>query len=160
MNQPAPTKAYRYYVLAILVVVYTLNFLDRTGDLNPRRIKIKKEFDLTDSQLGLMSGLAFSVLYSTLGIPIAWLADRGSRIRIMAWALGSGAPHQALLDSRRASCSSSSRASASGSANRWSGARILGDRRLFPEGAAHFERFQYYSLESRSAAHAASCSAA
>lgn len=87
MNQPAPTRAYRYYVLAILVIVYTLNFVDRqvisilAGD-------IKREFALTDAELGLMSGLAFSVLYSTLGIPIALLADRASRIKIMSWALG------------------------------------------------------------------------
>ncbi len=83
---PQPTRAYRYYVLGILVIVYTMNFLDRqilgilAGD-------IKKELSLTDTQLALMGGLAFAVLYSTLGLPIAWLADRSSRRRIMTYAL-------------------------------------------------------------------------
>ena len=83
----APTRAYRYYVLGMLVVVYTMNFLDRQI-LAILAGPIKQELQLTDSQLGLMGGLAFAMLYSTLGIPIAWLADRSSRRRIMAYALG------------------------------------------------------------------------
>ena len=81
------TKRYRYYVLGVLLVVYTLNFLDRQI-LGILAGPIKKELDLSDTELGLMGGLAFSVLYSTLGIPIAWLADRSSRTRIISWALG------------------------------------------------------------------------
>lgn len=80
------TKRYRYYVLGVLVVVYTLNFLDRQI-LAILAGPIQKELALTDTQLALMGGLAFSVLYSTLGIPIAWLADRSSRTRILTWAL-------------------------------------------------------------------------
>jgi MFS family permease len=87
MSEPAPTRAYRYYVLGILVLVYTMNFLDRQI-LGILAGPIKKELDLTDGQLGLMGGLAFAMLYSTLGVPIAWLADRSSRRRIMAYALG------------------------------------------------------------------------
>ncbi|MBL0215985.1 MAG: MFS transporter [Myxococcales bacterium] len=87
MNQPAPSRAYRYYVLGILVIVYTMNFLDRQI-LGILAGPIKAELHLTDGQLGLMGGLAFAVLYSTLGIPIAWLADRSSRRRIIAYALG------------------------------------------------------------------------
>lgn len=82
-----PTRAYRYYVLGILVVVYTMNFLDRQI-LGILAGAIKKDLALTDTQLGLMGGLAFAMLYSTLGVPIAWLADRSSRPRIMAYALG------------------------------------------------------------------------
>jgi len=81
-----PTKAYRYYVLGILVVVYTLNFLDRQV-LGILAKPIKQALDLSDGELGLMGGLAFAALYSTLGLPIAFLADRGSRRRIMTWAL-------------------------------------------------------------------------
>ena len=80
------TKRYRYYVLGVLVVVYTLNFLDRQI-LGILAGPIKAELDLSDTELGLMGGIAFSVLYSTLGIPIAWLADRSSRTRIITWAL-------------------------------------------------------------------------
>lgn len=89
MNQPpmGPSRRYRYYVLAILVLVYTMNFLDRQI-LGILAGPIKKELDLTDSQLGLMGGLAFAMVYSTLSIPIAWLADRSSRRSIIAWSLG------------------------------------------------------------------------
>lgn len=80
------TKRYRYYVLGVLVVVYTLNFLDRQI-LGILAGPIKTELELSDTELGLMGGIAFSVLYSTLGIPIAWLADRSSRTRIITWAL-------------------------------------------------------------------------
>lgn len=81
------TRRYRYYVLGVLVVVYTLNFLDRQI-LGILAGPIKKDLDLTDAQLGLMGGLAFGALYSTMSLPIAWLADRSSRTRIIAWALG------------------------------------------------------------------------
>jgi predicted MFS family arabinose efflux permease len=77
---------YRSYVLAVLVVVYTFNFIDRqiVGIL---AVPIKSELKLTDSQLGLMGGLAFALFYTLLGIPIARLADRASRVRIMTVAL-------------------------------------------------------------------------
>ncbi len=84
---PAPASpGYRGYVLFILVVVYTFNFLDRQiiGILAPF---IQEELGLTDTELGLMGGIAFAVLYSTLGVPIAWLADRFSRVWIMGTAL-------------------------------------------------------------------------
>lgn len=92
MSDPAhPDSAlaspgYRAYVLGILVLVYTFNFLDRqiTGIL---AIPIKAELGLSDTQLGMMGGLAFAIFYTLLGIPIARLADRGSRTRIMTAAL-------------------------------------------------------------------------
>ena len=58
-EEPAPTRAYRYYVLGILIVVYTMNFLDRQI-LAILAGPIKKELELSDSQLGLMGGLAFA----------------------------------------------------------------------------------------------------
>lgn len=87
----APGGAYRYYVLAMLVAVYTFNFLDRQI-LGILATPIKAAFSLTDTQFGLMSGLAFALLYTTLGIPVALLADRFSRSWIMtiAFALWSG----------------------------------------------------------------------
>jgi MFS family permease len=73
-------------VLAVLVIVYTFNFIDRqiVGIL---AIPIKAELGLSDSQLGLMGGLAFALFYTFLGIPIARLADRVSRTGIMTAAL-------------------------------------------------------------------------
>ena len=81
-----PGARYRYVVLAMLILVYTLNFLDRQI-LGILAKPIKEEFGLTDGQFGLMSGLAFALLYTTLAIPIAWLADRFSRVWIMTTAL-------------------------------------------------------------------------
>jgi MFS family permease len=77
---------YRSYVLVVLVIVYTFNFIDRqiVGIL---AVPIKAELHLSDSQLGLMGGLAFAVFYTLLGIPIARLADRVSRTSIMTAAL-------------------------------------------------------------------------
>ncbi|MFN3515009.1 MAG: spinster family MFS transporter [Phenylobacterium sp.] len=77
---------YRYAVLALLILVYTFNFLDRQI-LGILAGPIKQELGLTDSQLGLMGGLAFALFYTGLGIPIAWLADRWSRTWIMTGAL-------------------------------------------------------------------------
>jgi predicted MFS family arabinose efflux permease len=86
METPKPSNAYRAYVLGILVLVYTFNFIDRqiVGIL---AIPIKADLGLTDTQLGLMGGLAFALLYTTLAIPIAMAADRMSRTWIMTVAL-------------------------------------------------------------------------
>lgn len=81
-----PGSGYRAYVLFILVVVYTFNFIDRQI-LSILAVPIKAELGLSDTQIGLMSGLAFALFYATLGVPIAMLADRTSRVRIMAIAL-------------------------------------------------------------------------
>lgn len=78
--------SYRYVVLAMLILAYTFNFLDRQI-LGILAKPIKEEFGLTDAQFGLMGGLAFALLYTTLAIPIAWLADRCSRVWIMTAAL-------------------------------------------------------------------------
>src|ERR1700688_783370 len=82
----APSLGYRSYVLVVLVLVYTFNFIDRqiVGIL---AVPIKAELHLTDSQLGLMGGLAFALFFTFLGIPIAHLADRISRTGIMTAAL-------------------------------------------------------------------------
>lgn len=85
-TQTTPNKAYRYYVLAILSMTYAFSFMDRQivsillGDL-------KAEFDLNDTQLGLLSGLAFALFYSTLALPIARLADKSNRVNIIAAAV-------------------------------------------------------------------------
>lgn len=81
-----PSSRYRALVLALLVVVYTFNFLDRQI-LGILAGQIKKELLLSDTQLGLMGGLAFAAFYTLLGLPIAWLADRYSRVGIMTVAL-------------------------------------------------------------------------
>ena len=76
----------RYYVLALLTIIYALNFLDRTI-FNVLIEPIKKEFALSDTTMGLIAGFGFVLFYSLLGIPIARLADRISRRNIVAAAL-------------------------------------------------------------------------
>ncbi|MEM9706525.1 MAG: MFS transporter [Pseudomonadota bacterium] len=80
------SAAYRLYVLVVLTAVYTFSFIDRQiiAILAPF---IKDDLGLSDTQLGLLSGFAFAVLYTTLGIPIARLADRSNRVTIVAIAL-------------------------------------------------------------------------
>src|ERR1700719_2152991 len=82
----AASLTYRSYVLVVLVIVSTFNFIDRqiVGIL---AVPIKAELGLSDSQLGLMGGLAFALFYTLLGIPIARLADRVNRVGIMTAAL-------------------------------------------------------------------------
>ncbi|WEK57664.1 MAG: MFS transporter [Candidatus Brevundimonas phytovorans] len=87
-QEPAESVStgYRYYVLAILVFVYMLNFVDRQI-IGILAAPLKQEFQLSDSQFGLLGGIAFASVYSTLAIPLAWLADRSSRVWIMTGAL-------------------------------------------------------------------------
>ncbi len=81
-----PTRAYRNYVLIILTLVYAFNFIDRQiiGILSPF---IKVDLGLDDAQLGWLKGFAFALLYTVVGIPIAWLADRYNRVNIIGISL-------------------------------------------------------------------------
>ena len=82
---PTSHKA-RRYTLAVLVVVYTFNFIDRQiiSILLPA---IKTEFVINDWVLGFISGSAFAIFYATLGIPIALIADRWNRRNLIAISL-------------------------------------------------------------------------
>lgn len=74
---------YRRYALSVLLVIYILNFLDRQI-VAILAEPIKHDLGLADWQLGVMTGLAFAVFYTVLGIPIARLAETGNRPRIIA----------------------------------------------------------------------------
>jgi MFS family permease len=82
-----PTPVYRGVVLAMLLLVYTFNFLDRQI-LSILAQPVKASLQLTDTQLGLLGGLAFAALYSTLAIPLALLADKTSRTWVITISLG------------------------------------------------------------------------
>ena len=73
-------------VLAILLLAYIFNFIDRQI-IGILAVPIKADLGLSDTELGLMGGLAFALFYTGLGIPIAWLADRKSRVTIIAVSL-------------------------------------------------------------------------
>ncbi|MDT0574719.1 MFS transporter [Croceicoccus sp. F390] len=76
---PAPQVAGRRgVVLAMLLLVYIFNFLDRQI-LSILAAPVQAELGLDDAQMGLLGGVSFAILYSTLAVPLAWLADRTSR---------------------------------------------------------------------------------
>src|SRR5437763_10518706 len=76
---------YWYYVLALLTICYVANVADRSQVLAASLQAIKREFNATDAQLGILSGLPFAIFYSFLGIPLAAWADRSSRRNVLAW---------------------------------------------------------------------------
>ncbi len=87
--RPAGTElggGYKSWALFLLLVVYTSNFIDRQiiGTLAQG---IKVDLKLTDANIGMISGIAFALLYSILGIPIARLAERRSRVGIISISL-------------------------------------------------------------------------
>jgi MFS family permease len=73
-------------VLALLLIAYIFNYLDRQI-LGILAGSIIADLHLTDSQFGALSGPPFAILYSVLGIPFAYLADRTSRSRVIAAAV-------------------------------------------------------------------------
>jgi len=84
-GEPASRSGYRYVVAWMLVVVYTLNFLDRQIVAILGKY-ISADLHLTKTQFGLMGGTAFAAFYTVCGIPVAYLADRWNRIWIMSGA--------------------------------------------------------------------------
>lgn len=80
------SKRYRNYALGVLFLGYVVNFIDRSI-LSILLEPIKLELELNDTQLGLLGGLAFALFYTTLGIPIAALADRWNRVKILSIAM-------------------------------------------------------------------------
>jgi MFS family permease len=95
MNGSAPpaaaggllTPGYRARFVVVLFLVATFNFADRSV-FSATAQTIKQDLGLDDTQLGLLQGLVFASLYSVLGLPIGWLAERVSRLRIIAFSVG------------------------------------------------------------------------
>lgn len=75
--------AYRSYMIIVLMVVLAFNYVDRLA-LGLLLQDIKADLNLSDTELGLLSGIAFALFYSIMGIPIARWADRGNRVTIVA----------------------------------------------------------------------------
>ncbi len=80
------TRGYRRYALGLVLAVFALNFMDRQI-LAILIQPIKEDLRLSDAQLGVLSGFAFTMFYTMLGIPIARRADRGKRSRIITGSL-------------------------------------------------------------------------
>jgi MFS family permease len=81
------TPNYKRYVLVAMTTIYTVNLLDR-GLMTILLQPIKEDLHLTDTQLGLVTGVVFGLFYAILGLPIARWADRGNRVSITSLAIG------------------------------------------------------------------------
>src|SRR3954452_18497109 len=86
MSEAAAPRRSAAVVLALLLIAYIFNFLDRQilGILGP---SIQADLHLSDAQFGAIGGTAFALLYAGLGIPLAYLADRTSRSAVVAGSL-------------------------------------------------------------------------
>ncbi|OYQ26435.1 MFS transporter [Sandarakinorhabdus cyanobacteriorum] len=83
---PAVGGPYASYVLALLVLVYVFNFIDRQI-LSILAEDIKRDLNLSDAQLGFLYGTAFAVFYALFGVPIGRLADNWVRTRLLSFGL-------------------------------------------------------------------------
>jgi MFS family permease len=91
----ADSLAYEWYVVGALTSLYTLSFIDRTI-LGLLIGPIKRDLGINDTQVGLLTGLAFSVFYTLVGLPIGRLVDTKNRRNIIA--IGLGCCGKELLD--------------------------------------------------------------
>ncbi|WP_426050632.1 spinster family MFS transporter [Brevundimonas sp. SL161] len=90
-GQPAapriwPHSGWAWFAVAALMVAYTSSFIDRqilTLLVQP----IRADLTITDTQFSLLAGIAFSLFYTVMGVPLARLADRGSRRWIIFWGI-------------------------------------------------------------------------
>lgn len=80
------SKTYRYYALGVLCLVYIFNFVDRQIIVILSEYIIK-DLELSLTQYGMLSGIAFAAIYCFFGIPIARIADRGNRRNVIAVSL-------------------------------------------------------------------------
>lgn len=81
-----PTQRYVWYVILLLAVVNVFNYMDRFA-LSVLAPFIQSDLGISDAQLGMLTGFAFSIFYAICGVPIARIADRGVRRDVIAAAL-------------------------------------------------------------------------
>lgn len=82
---PYPPTGYAWFVVIVLMIFYTFSFLDRTI-LNLMVEPIKRDLEINDTQMSILMGASFAILYSVLGVPFGRMADRYSRV----WIIGGG----------------------------------------------------------------------
>ena len=81
-----PTEAQRWYVLIVMMLVYTVNIADRyvmSTVLEPIRVELK----LTDGGVAFLTGVSLALFYVTMGLPLSWVADRYNRRNLLAIAI-------------------------------------------------------------------------
>lgn len=89
------TSPRSYAMLAMLLLVYIFNFIDRQI-ISILAVPIQKELGVSDGEMGLLGGLAFALFYATMAVPIARLADRWSRTWIITISLAAWSGFTAL----------------------------------------------------------------
>jgi MFS family permease len=82
-SAPYPSSAAAWYSVAVLMLMYVFSFIDRTT-ISLLVEPMKRDLHISDTQIGMLQGLAFALLYTFLGLPIARLSDRHSRRSIIA----------------------------------------------------------------------------
>lgn len=80
---PYPSSSQAWYTVLVLMVMYIFSFIDRQI-LSMLVSPMKRDLQISDTQVGLLQGIAFAILYTVLGLPIGRLADRTSRKGIIA----------------------------------------------------------------------------
>jgi len=83
---PWPRPAVGWYAVFVLLIAYLFSFVDRII-LGFLVVPIKADLAVSDTAMGLLLGVAFSIFYAFMGLPIGWLADRFSRRGIIAWGI-------------------------------------------------------------------------
>ncbi|HEX3950502.1 MAG TPA: MFS transporter [Steroidobacteraceae bacterium] len=78
-----PSSFAAWYSVAVLMLMYIFSFIDRTT-ISLIVEPMKRDLHISDTQIGMLQGLAFALLYTFLGLPIARLSDRHSRRAIIA----------------------------------------------------------------------------
>jgi MFS family permease len=82
-SSPYPSSFAAWYSVAVLMLIYIFSFIDRTA-ISLIVEPMKRDLQISDTQIGLLQGSAFALLYTFLGLPIARLSDRHSRRAIIA----------------------------------------------------------------------------
>lgn len=80
---PYPTNGQSWFLVFTLMFFYIFSFIDRQI-ISLLVDPIKRDLNVTDTEVGLLQGISFAILYCTLGVPIGWLADRKNRKSIIA----------------------------------------------------------------------------
>ena len=81
-----PSARYAWYVVGVLVVVYVFSFVDRLI-LNLLVAPIRRDLQISDTEISLLSGFSFALFYAVLGIPLSRIADAGCRRCLIAGGL-------------------------------------------------------------------------
>lgn len=99
-EEPWPSPAYSWYVVGVLTVAYTCSFIDRQI-LSLLVEPIRRDLQISDTQISLLAGIAFTIFYTLMGVPIAKLSDQKNRKMIIAIGIATWSLMTALCGTAR-----------------------------------------------------------